>query len=76
VFSGTVIVAADAFFSGQGPQVAASALQHQPATISICRDRRSSLVIDHTSSARRMERSKFPLYEGSQRNLASFSEAQ
>jgi putative tryptophan/tyrosine transport system substrate-binding protein len=33
-----VIVAADAFFSGQGPQIAAAALQHQLATISIYQD--------------------------------------
>ena len=36
--AGAVIVAADAFFSGQGPQIAASALQHRLATISIYRD--------------------------------------
>jgi ABC-type uncharacterized transport system substrate-binding protein len=36
--AGAVIVAADAFFSGQGPQIAAPALQHRLATISIYRD--------------------------------------
>jgi putative ABC transport system substrate-binding protein len=33
-----VIVAADAFFSGQGPQIAAAALRHRLATISIYQD--------------------------------------
>jgi putative tryptophan/tyrosine transport system substrate-binding protein len=33
-----VIVAADAFFSGQGPLIAASALQHRLATVSIYQD--------------------------------------
>jgi len=33
-----IIVAADAFFSGQGPQIAALALQHRLATISIYQD--------------------------------------
>ncbi len=36
--AGAVIIAADAFFSGQGPQLAASALQHRLATISIYQD--------------------------------------
>jgi len=36
--AGAVIVAADAFFSGQGPQIAAAALQHRLATISIYQD--------------------------------------
>src|SRR5262249_17975321 len=36
--AGAVIVAADAFFSGQGLQIAASALQHRLATISLYRD--------------------------------------
>ncbi len=36
--AGTVIVAADAFFSGQGPQIAAAAAQHRLATISLYRD--------------------------------------
>jgi putative ABC transport system substrate-binding protein len=36
--AGAVIVAADAFFSGQGPQIAASAAQHRLATISLYRD--------------------------------------
>jgi putative ABC transport system substrate-binding protein len=36
--AGAVIVAADAFFSGQGPQIAALALQQRLATISIYRD--------------------------------------
>jgi putative ABC transport system substrate-binding protein len=35
---GAVIVAADAFFSGQGLQIAASALRHRLATISLYRD--------------------------------------
>jgi putative ABC transport system substrate-binding protein len=33
-----VIIAADAFFSGQGPQIAASAARHRLATISLYRD--------------------------------------
>jgi putative ABC transport system substrate-binding protein len=36
--AGAVIVAADAFFSGQGPQIANSAAQHRLATISLYRD--------------------------------------
>ena len=36
--AGAVIVAADAFFSGQGPRIAASALQHRLATISYYQD--------------------------------------
>ena len=36
--AGAVIVAADAFFSGQGPQIAASAAQHRLPTISLYRD--------------------------------------
>jgi len=36
--AGAVIVAADAFFSGQGPRIAASALQHRLATISLYQD--------------------------------------
>src|SRR5262249_40006829 len=36
--AGAVVVAADAFFSGQGPQIAAAAAQHRLATISIYRD--------------------------------------
>jgi len=36
--AGAVIVAADAFFSGQGARIAASALQHRLATISIYQD--------------------------------------
>src|SRR5215468_4433205 len=36
--AGAVIIAADAFFSGQGPQIAASAAQHRLATISLSRD--------------------------------------
>ena len=36
--AGAVIIAADAFFSGQGPLIAASAAQHQLATISLYRD--------------------------------------
>jgi putative ABC transport system substrate-binding protein len=36
--AGAVIVAADAFFSGQGPRIAAAALQHRLATISLYRD--------------------------------------
>jgi len=36
--AGGVIVAADAFFSGQGPQIAAASLQHRLPTISIYED--------------------------------------
>src|SRR5229473_2549009 len=36
--AGAVIVAADAFFSGQGPRIATSALQHRLATISLYQD--------------------------------------
>jgi putative tryptophan/tyrosine transport system substrate-binding protein len=36
--SSAVIIAADAFFSGQGPQLAASALTHRLATIGIYQD--------------------------------------
>jgi putative ABC transport system substrate-binding protein len=36
--AGAVIVAADAFFSGQGQQIAASALQHRLPTISLYQD--------------------------------------
>ena len=36
--AGAVIVAADAFFSGQGPQIAASAAQHGLAAITLYRD--------------------------------------
>jgi putative tryptophan/tyrosine transport system substrate-binding protein len=36
--AGGVIVAADAFFSGQGQRIAASALQHRLATISLYQD--------------------------------------
>jgi putative tryptophan/tyrosine transport system substrate-binding protein len=36
--AGAVIVAADAFFSGQGPTIAASALQHRLPTISLYQD--------------------------------------
>jgi len=36
--AGAVMVAADAFFSGQGPQIAASAAQHRLPTISLYRD--------------------------------------
>jgi putative ABC transport system substrate-binding protein len=36
--AGAVIVAADAFFSGQGAQIAAAAAQHRLATISLYRD--------------------------------------
>jgi putative ABC transport system substrate-binding protein len=36
--AGAVIIAADAFFSGQGPRIAASALQHRLATISLYQD--------------------------------------
>ena len=36
--AGAIIVAADAFFSGQGPQIAASAARHHLATISLYRD--------------------------------------
>jgi len=36
--AGAVIIAADAFFSGQGPQIATSAAQHRLATISLYRD--------------------------------------
>jgi putative ABC transport system substrate-binding protein len=36
--SGAMIIAADAFFSGQGPQIAALALKHRLATISLYRD--------------------------------------
>jgi putative tryptophan/tyrosine transport system substrate-binding protein len=36
--AGAVIVAADAFFSGRGPQIAASAAQHRLATVSLYRD--------------------------------------
>src|SRR5215831_9478786 len=36
--AGAVIVAADAFFSGQGPQIAAAAAQNRLATISLYRD--------------------------------------
>jgi putative tryptophan/tyrosine transport system substrate-binding protein len=36
--AGAVIVAADAFFSGQGSQIAAAAAQHRLATISLYRD--------------------------------------
>ncbi|MGZ3269148.1 MAG: ABC transporter substrate-binding protein [Croceibacterium sp.] len=36
--AGAVIVAADAFFSGQGPQIAAAAARHRLATISLYRD--------------------------------------
>jgi len=35
---GAVIVAADAFFSGQGPQIAAAAAQHRLPTVSLHRD--------------------------------------
>jgi putative tryptophan/tyrosine transport system substrate-binding protein len=36
--AGAIIVAADGFFSGQGPLIAASALKHRLATIGIYRD--------------------------------------
>jgi putative ABC transport system substrate-binding protein len=36
--AGGIIVAADAFFSGQGPQIAAASLQHRLPTISIYED--------------------------------------
>jgi putative tryptophan/tyrosine transport system substrate-binding protein len=36
--AGAVILAADAFFSGQGPHIAASAARHRLATISLYRD--------------------------------------
>jgi putative ABC transport system substrate-binding protein len=36
--AGAVIIAADAFFSGQGQRIAASALQHRLATISLYQD--------------------------------------
>ena len=36
--AGAIIVAADAFFSGQGSLIAASALQHRLATISLYRE--------------------------------------
>jgi putative tryptophan/tyrosine transport system substrate-binding protein len=36
--AGAIIVAADAFFSGQGRQIATSAAQHRLATISLYRD--------------------------------------
>jgi putative tryptophan/tyrosine transport system substrate-binding protein len=36
--AGAVIVAADAFFSGQGPQIAGAALRHRLPTISIYQD--------------------------------------
>jgi putative ABC transport system substrate-binding protein len=36
--AGAVIIAADAFFSGQGPQLAASALRHRLATVSLYQD--------------------------------------
>jgi putative tryptophan/tyrosine transport system substrate-binding protein len=36
--AGAVIIAADAFFSGQGSQIAASATRHRLATISLYRD--------------------------------------
>jgi putative tryptophan/tyrosine transport system substrate-binding protein len=36
--AGAVIIAADAFFSGQGPQIAASAARHRLPTISLYRD--------------------------------------
>src|SRR5262249_40136281 len=36
--AGAIIVAADAFFSGQGPQIAASAARHRLPTISLYRD--------------------------------------
>ncbi len=36
--AGAIIVAADAFFSGQGPQIAASAARHHLATISLYQD--------------------------------------
>jgi putative ABC transport system substrate-binding protein len=36
--AGAVIVAADGFFSGQGPRIATSALQHRLATISLYQD--------------------------------------